>query len=79
MKDMAATKEEAIKLIKDIGFPVIIRPSFTMGGTGGSTAYNIEEFSKQIELGLSKDDPKLEKAVENLTLSNDGVGVGMRF
>ena len=46
------TKDDAFKLIKDIGFPVIIRPSFTMGGTGGSTAYNIEEFSKQIELGL---------------------------
>ena len=46
------TKEKALELIKDIGFPVIIRPSFTMGGTGGSTAYNIEEFSHQIELGL---------------------------
>ena len=45
-------KNNALKLIKDIGFPVIIRPSFTMGGTGGSTAYNIEEFSNQIELGL---------------------------
>ena len=46
------TKEKALELIKDIGFPVIIRPSFTMGGTGGSTVYNIEEFSHQIELGL---------------------------
>ena len=46
------TKNEALKLIKDIGFPVIIRPSFTMGGTGGSTAYNIEEFSNQVQLGL---------------------------
>ena len=46
------TKAKALELIKDIGFPVIIRPSFTMGGTGGSTAYNIEEFSHQIELGL---------------------------
>ena len=46
------TKSEALKLIKDIGFPVIIRPSFTMGGTGGSTAYNIEEFSNQVQLGL---------------------------
>ena len=46
------TKNEALKLIRDIGFPVIIRPSFTMGGTGGSTAYNIEEFSNQVQLGL---------------------------
>ena len=32
---------DALKKIKNVGFPVIIRPSFTMGGTGGSTAYNI--------------------------------------
>ena len=48
----ATSSEMAIDIIKDIGFPVIIRPSFTMGGTGGSTAYNIEEFKNQIELGL---------------------------
>ena len=35
-----------------IGFPLIIRPSFTLGGTGGSTAYNIEEFKNKIEMGL---------------------------
>ena len=46
------TKETAFSMIDDIGFPVIIRPSFTLGGTGGSTAYNIEEFENQIELGL---------------------------
>ena len=34
----------ALELVDKIGFPVIIRPSFTMGGTGGSSAYNIEEF-----------------------------------
>ena len=42
----------ALNMIDDIGFPVIIRPSFTLGGTGGSTAYNIEEFTNQVELGL---------------------------
>ena len=46
------TKKMALDMIDDIGFPVIIRPSFTLGGTGGSTAYNIEEFKKQIESGL---------------------------
>ena len=46
------SKEMALSMINDIGFPVIIRPSFTLGGTGGSTAYNIEEFQNQIELGL---------------------------
>ena len=44
--------EDALNKIKRIGFPVIIRPSFTLGGTGGSTAYNIEEFEKFVESGL---------------------------
>jgi len=44
--------DEAINSIDKIGFPVIIRPSFTLGGTGGSTAYNIEDFKIQIESGL---------------------------
>ena len=43
---------DALIKIESIGFPVIIRPSFTMGGTGGSTAYNIEEFKKFVESGL---------------------------
>ena len=45
--------EEADKIIEDIPFPVIIRPSFTMGGTGSSVAYNIEEFHDLVENGLS--------------------------
>ena len=43
----------AENIIEDIPFPVIIRPSFTMGGTGGSVAYNIEEFQELVEIGLS--------------------------
>lgn len=35
---------EALDIAKDIGFPLVIRPSFTLGGTGGSIAYNIDEF-----------------------------------
>ena len=34
-------------------FPIIIRPSFILGGTGGSVAYNIEDFNKLIEMGLN--------------------------
>jgi carbamoyl-phosphate synthase large subunit len=49
----ANTLEEADKIIEDIPFPVIIRPSFTMGGTGGSVAYNIEEFHDLVDKGLS--------------------------
>ncbi len=44
--------EEAEKAIKDIGFPVIVRPSFTLGGTGGGVAYNIEELREIVEKGL---------------------------
>ena len=46
------TVEQALEKINEIGYPVIIRPSFTLGGTGGSTAYNIEEFKNQVEVGL---------------------------
>ena len=45
--------EEAEELVKNTGFPAIIRPSFTMGGTGGGTAYNKEEFKRIVEWGLS--------------------------
>jgi carbamoyl-phosphate synthase large subunit len=47
------TVEGADKIIEDIPFPVIIRPSFTMGGTGGSVAYNSEEFHDLVDKGLS--------------------------
>ncbi|MFN7170742.1 MAG: carbamoyl-phosphate synthase large subunit, partial [Candidatus Omnitrophota bacterium] len=43
---------EACEVAKEIGFPVIIRPSFTLGGTGGSIAYNIEEFRELAQRGL---------------------------
>ncbi len=43
---------EAFEVAKRIGFPLIIRPSFTLGGTGGSVAYNIEEFKELAKHGL---------------------------
>lgn len=49
---MAHTLSEAMAIAGDIGFPVIIRPSFTLGGTGGSVAYNIEEFKALAKRGL---------------------------
>ncbi len=42
----------AIKSIDNIGFPVIIRPSFTLGGTGGNVAYNMEEYRRFVEWAL---------------------------
>ncbi|MCF7808654.1 MAG: carbamoyl-phosphate synthase large subunit [Candidatus Marinimicrobia bacterium] len=43
----------ALEIVEKTGFPAIIRPSFTMGGTGGATAYNHEEFRDLVEKGLS--------------------------
>ena len=45
--------EEAQRIIQDIGYPAIIRPSFTLGGTGGGTAYNPEEFEEIVQRGLA--------------------------
>ena len=44
--------EQAKNLLDEIQFPIIIRPSFTLGGTGGSVAYNYEEFQELVEKGL---------------------------
>ena len=49
---IAHSMEDALKVQKEIGFPCIIRPSFTMGGTGGGIAYNITEFKNICEKGL---------------------------
>ncbi len=46
------TLDEALKVAEEIGFPIIIRPSYTLGGTGGGTAYNIEEFREKALHGL---------------------------
>ncbi len=37
--------KEGLKAIENIGFPAILRPAFTLGGTGGGIAYNIEEYT----------------------------------
>jgi carbamoyl-phosphate synthase large subunit len=50
--DKAHTLKEACDVAQRIGFPVIIRPSFTLGGTGGSVAYNSEEFKELAKHGL---------------------------
>jgi carbamoyl-phosphate synthase large subunit len=44
--------KEALQSVQEIGFPVIVRPSFTLGGTGGGVAYNIEEFKEIAGNGL---------------------------
>ena len=49
---IAHSMDDAWEAQRDIGFPVIIRPSFTLGGTGGGIAYNAEEFETICKTGL---------------------------
>ena len=49
---IAHSMEEAYGVLEKVGFPCIIRPSFTMGGTGGGIAYNREEFEEICTRGL---------------------------
>ncbi len=47
------SREEALELMEEIGFPAIVRPSFTLGGAGGNIAYNREEFDRYIDWALA--------------------------
>ncbi len=49
---IAHSEEQALEVLEDIGLPAIMRPSFTMGGTGGGVAYNREEFIHYIRTSL---------------------------
>jgi carbamoyl-phosphate synthase large subunit len=49
----AHTWAEAERIVEETGYPAIIRPSFTLGGTGGGTAYNPEEFEETVRGGLA--------------------------
>ncbi|MSM38308.1 MAG: carbamoyl-phosphate synthase large subunit [Geobacter sp.] len=44
--------QEAMEVVKLVGFPAIIRPSYTLGGTGGGIAYNMEEYEKMAIAGI---------------------------
>ena len=48
----AHSMEEAREIVKQTGFPAILRPSFTLGGSGGGIAFNIEEFEAIVQRGL---------------------------
>jgi len=48
----AHSVDEALEIVESTGYPAIIRPSFTMGGTGGGIAYNREEFEVAVKKGL---------------------------
>jgi len=49
----ARSRDEATRVLERVGFPAIVRPSFTMGGTGGNIAYNREEFERYVDWGLA--------------------------
>ena len=51
---MVHSVEEARGVIDEIGFPAILRPSFTMGGSGGGIAYNRSEFDRMVQFGLDQ-------------------------
>jgi carbamoyl-phosphate synthase large subunit len=58
---------EALDAVQDIGLPAVIRPSFTLGGTGGGIAYNREEFLEIVERGLDAS-PTCEVLIEESVL-----------
>ncbi len=59
--------QDALRLADQLGYPVVIRPSFTLGGTGGSIAYNREEFAEAIAHALDSS-PVHEALVEESVL-----------
>jgi len=59
----AHTLKEAQRIIEYVGFPAIIRPSYTLGGSGGNVAYNNAEYEEQIQWGLHLS-PKSQVLVE---------------
>ena len=52
---LARSRAEAVDLARTLGFPLVIRPSFTLGGVGGGIAYNIEEFRELAETKILND------------------------
>ncbi|WP_240126149.1 carbamoyl-phosphate synthase large subunit [Thermomonas alba] len=50
--EVARSFEEAVRIQQEVGYPTIIRPSFTLGGSGGGIAYNREEFEEIVKRGL---------------------------
>jgi carbamoyl-phosphate synthase large subunit len=64
---MAHNREEGAAALEEIGLPLILRPSFTLGGTGGGIAYNREEFYDLLERGLDAS-PTTQVLVEQSVL-----------
>ena len=65
--EIAHSLEEALVVLQRIGYPTVIRPSFTLGGSGGGIAYNREEFTEICERGLELS-PTRELLIEQSVL-----------
>ncbi|MGO1540600.1 MAG: carbamoyl-phosphate synthase large subunit [Luteimonas sp.] len=65
--EVARTYEQAVEIQASVGYPTIIRPSFTLGGSGGGIAYNVEEFEQIVKHGLELS-PTNEVLVEESVL-----------
>ncbi len=70
--DMAKSKvaysvEEAVEIASELGYPCVLRPAYTMGGTGGGLVYNVEELKTVVERGLAAS-PVHEVLVEESVL-----------
>ena len=64
--EIANDVDEALSIADEIGYPVVVRPAFTLGGTGGGIAYNREELREVVEKGL-------EMSLINQVLIEEGV------
>jgi carbamoyl-phosphate synthase large subunit len=64
---LARSRDEALAALDEVGLPAIIRPSFTLGGTGGGIAYNAQEFEKIVRGGL-RASPTHEVLIEESVL-----------
>ena len=65
--DLAHSMEDAYRVLEGVGFPAIIRPSFTLGGSGGGIAYNREEYTEICRRGLDAS-PTRELLIEECVL-----------
>ena len=64
---VAYSVDEAVEIAKDLGYPCVLRPAYTMGGTGGGLVYNIEELRTVVRRGLAAS-PVHEVLVEESVL-----------
>ena len=64
---VARSIEQAAREVEELGFPVILRPSFTMGGSGGGIAYNKDELEAKLRWALAQS-PNHERLVEESVL-----------